>query len=444
MKNIFLNRYLISWNFNYEFETIVYDTARKTAYYIWYDLQYDLWIDTILNFLLWYKYNLWTYFKNLRLSYNKIKKTDYKNIVINNLYDLYKNSFKVDYKSYDDLVYCKVDFSPFLFYLKNNCLNEPIQNWSWWVDFNKKVAYEKAISEMVERVSLSYDNINNDIYVESLFSWKKKKVNKYKVFYGFLSSSNWAACHFTKQQAINNWLIELIERDVFLLVWFLKKWIYKINIKSLNLWWKISKLVDIFQENHLTVQLFLLKIDNPVPVILTYIKNANWYGVFSLSWWFSLQKAIEKSLLEWIMLIDLFKNIDLQNIRNYIFNNKRKMEPMFNLMFYLLPENRNKIKWIDKVSYITDDDLKEYVEEKKYEDVINYYHKRWIDFYYYLLENNITKAFNRKVIKVISDELLQIYFWPILPLDILSSRRLKYRQRKFNIKKLNLNMHPFW
>ena len=85
---------------------------------------------------------------------------------------------------------------------------------------------------------------------------------------------------------------------------------------------------------------------------------------------------------------------------------------------------------------------KQFLKYLNGKDVVTYYLKREIRFFQYRYDNIINKVFRRYTVRIISDSLLPIYFDSYIPSNIVASPRLAYRQKKLQVRKININIHP--
>ncbi len=385
----------------------------------------------------------------------------FQNISINNKNDLIAHSIYID--TYKEWNLWKSNSLISLQYLHSNN-NIALSESAWsWVSKIKEASVQKSLSEVLERFSawiVPSVSISEDIAIAKniieLYIWKFAlqeaydlydiidlyTKNNYRIPWDLLfypypykqyinTSSNGMACHISYTLAIENALFELIERDTFVLSWLLKSGIYIINKNA-----KISARIKKYNLAEFDVQLFILKLDNPIPVVLCIVRKNSKIST-SLGAHYSLDMAIKKSLMEsW--------QFNIENIlSNWSNNNKDDMIYM-HLEYYLDDNNFNKIEWYFGLPWI---DYKHarwlfplYTSAKK---IITHYYKLWINIYCYKYKNPILKVFKRYCVRVISDNLLYIWFGKKVPDPILKSKRLKYRKKYFNVKSLNLEIHPF-
>ncbi|MFA5748146.1 MAG: hypothetical protein WC872_03485 [Candidatus Absconditabacterales bacterium] len=72
--------------------------------------------------------------------------------------------------------------------------------------------------------------------------------------------------------------------------------------------------------------------------------------------------------------------------------------------------------------------------------IIAYYKQKGITFFSYTYQNNINTIFNRKTIRIISKDMVPIWFGKGIPKEILQSKRMKQRKKEGN--GINFDIHP--
>ena len=460
--NTFINNINISSEIHYEKDLIIYDLLRKRKYIIASNLFKKEWLEKIIN--IFYKFE---FDKELlsekALFYGDIIYLDkqLKAIFVKNNKDLLRLwIFEIQWTKLVDFY---ISFWKFSYSLWNYKKNFFIWNNTKWIDLNKQIAKNKMISEAVERISASlYDTDNffslNEIdkkYILNPFNLNIKDLKYVKikhflskknyyipadyVFYPYNSkfidtTSSWMATHLTYKKAKENALLELIERDVYIISYLLKKWIFKVDVfdKINNISWYILNLLKYLENKEINYYTFAIKLDNKIPIII-FVLEKNKKVLFSLWSDFIFSKAVEKAILEWVSMIEYLE-------KDYKQINYDEDIVLYHIAYYLNPKNFNKISW--------GFDINEKLDSKDFtildiDNLLLYYKEKDINFYYYKFSNHLNKAFKRYTVRILSDKLLPIYFWKNIPEYILKSKRLKYWKNKFKVNILNKNIHPF-
>lgn len=331
-----------------------------------------------------------------------------------------------------------------------------------------KVAKEKAISEAIERLSSWYfwtwklssekllleDNIMR-LYlwasykhkkkywwypIQSLYDSSIKYVPWVLLFYPFYDcpfwngNSNWVSCHFTLELALENALLEVIERDAYALWRLLRSWSIKIIPNK-----KITNIIKDYTFSDYEIDLFLLYFDNPIPVVLS-IARSNKKVVMSLVCWYTLVDAIKKSLSE----TGQFAKEHLM-----VGSEPQESDHIIQLHIKHYVDERN----FDKMSRVYESDQRSIQEcEEMFssykiwncKDLLSHFHQNQTQLYLYEYTNNILSVFGRKCVRVISDNHIPIRFGYNMPSSIRFSHRVLSWQEKLWVNKLNDHIHPFW
>lgn len=348
------------------------------------------------------------------------------------------------------------------FYDWNNLHVISDSSWSG-TSSSKSIAIKKSVSEVLERFSAGIvpDKASanklplNDKLIQ-LFMWNRRLkeedrvfpithlVSKQKysspwnlLFYPYLldqsrnASSNGMSCHITKTLAIENGLFELIERDAYVLSRLLKSWIHRIEKNK-----KVEKLIEKLNLQKHDVQLFVIHFDNPIPVVLSVIRDGQKIST-SLGIGYDIEYAMHKSLSESSQFS--LRNIELDP----------ELKPtddliQMHLKHYVKEENFYKVAWFYEVPSLSITQAKDLFQPiKNSKELIAYYDSIWTNLYSYQYENPILTYYKRYCMRVISDNLLHIWFWENVPSSILNSERLKLRKEKLSVQSLNTEIHPF-
>jgi len=383
-------------------------------------------------------------------------------VLIKSLVDLYKNT--IDYNTQENRnIYTSLSK---WFYFENPNFKKIIWNYWVWVDKLKIISKAKAISEMIERLSASYiiwksENIDsNKIYKWFLkrilaiydiksqntstrrwyfcHSWNLTTIPEEILFYPYYKKTYWIgstssgmATHITKKDATYWWLVELIERDAFLLFRLLKSWWYVINHNDIESKYKtyLNKLIREWYK----ITFIVLKFDNPIPVIIS-LTEKNKRTLVSLWTGNTVNGAIVKNINEIFGGIWFFMQKELWYISG---------EVEYHIQYYLQRNNYNKIEWVHELPIRSIGKIEQmFLRNHIYKEIISHYLKLNIMFVRFYYKNILNSAFKRHTIRIISDKLLPIYFGSLIPESILFSERLTYRKNKLKINIINQNIHP--
>ena len=195
-------------------------------------------------------------------------------------------------------------------------------------DDNKVIAFEKALSELLER--------------SALHDFKGTGIN----------TSNGFASHTRMDLAKENAKNELIERDLFLTTWLAKKppyWVTDSNFKGL-LKSMIRSEQDLFNNLGYSLKLGIIGVCNDSWVgvaVLKPRKNVNLFGcVLTTAAHGSVEGVIEKLFLDQKRMVSMIE--DRLRINRTIFTPILEAEirhPVDHTEYYLNPENLKKISW---------------------------------------------------------------------------------------------------
>lgn len=461
-QNYFINTMICNKQFDSKKDTIIVDTFREKEFYINSNVINNYWwINNILN--LYFSFNNEEQINPTIVSAFWKKITWFKSIKIHNLNNLIKNSFITNSKQDSEIYYTSCYFPYALWtYSKTKYF---IWNVRKWIDKSKKISKAKAISESIERLSASIYDIPSlqcnekltplvepFIYKKDftknkshIVCWKLKSISgdsdricpldilyyPYEYTFPCISNSNGMSTHTSYKLATHSALYEIIERDAYILMWLLKNGIYKIDNKILESNYLNSLLK--LKTKWLKFYTFIMKLDNPIPVSLIIIENKQKNIV--VSWiWETIENAVEKAFEEAIWNISFLYN----SIKN-------KNDILAHIDYYLKKENSNKLNRLKELPTTEYKKIRiKFLNKTNVENIIQYYKSLNIKFFVHKYKNDVNKAFWRKTIRVLSDQLLPIYFWETIPPQILNSKRLRYFQKKFNVKNINTDLHPMW
>ena len=473
----------ISWDFSDIFPFIQKKYNKIDNFYIWYywnkkcdytknvlifiprfwklfefdsDFYKNLWIKTLLSYLNTYKWrdlDNWNNIIDCEIYGSLIKK---RHIKISNYQDLVKATFIYSTtKDKDSSEYISYSYAPFFRW--NYTKKAFIENAWVWVDLNKTVAIQKSLSENIERASASeflYKDMsfkrkkfvtlakhnkeiislyNNEYKIPNTMQWVELKwlttkktifLPKFLVFYPTKQKCQYNACssgmatHLDIEKAILWWMLELIERDSFIYSRLsYSESIYRIPNSFVN---KIG--LPLKSNYHFSF--FLLDSLVPIPTVLTIMEK---WGKKCVSLWtaFSLKNALKKSYQESINSKPLFRNMETFD---------KNSEVMSHTYYYLNPENWNKLDRLEKAPLLNIDNIKQEIYNQ--ESLISWCRNHNINFFFYEFKNELNKIFKRRTVRVLSPELLPIYFWEKMPSFVTKNKRIKI------LTVINTDIHP--
>ena len=425
------------------------------------DLIHDLWIRKILGYLFAFDIDAYRYINseqsNSEIFYTISETKDLKEIFqINEEEELLR--YGISYKTtFDQKSALYTTIANFSFERWKYNWKHYIDTDAMGIDPDKDMSIEKSLSESIERASwsntinlisvkatdLSNTNIRilssfwvhwNDIlvwwFLQSLVSTEELFLSEnllcYPVAtkYQYETNSSGMATHNSLDEAVYSALMELIERDSFLYSWLLKsKFVYKLldDMLPSNILKTIKSCCSYACEFYL--------LDSYVPVYsVMCILYKNWKNMISLWTSVKLDEAIEKSFQESRNSID-FLDLDIKSLEKL--NNSSVMS---HILYYLDPNNADKLLWIKKSQAY--DKTKDYrISLKDYQSILDWFKANNIDLWYFEYKNLVNSVFHRKTVRVFSSWLLPIYFWSVIPNNILQHQRLAG-------KTINYDLHP--
>ena len=317
-------------------------------------------------------------------------------------------------------------------------VSEVLERFSAWV-ISKSIANIEPCHEIVKLMMWSYELKKSDklFPIAHIINKKITTIPGNLLFFPYDhnlvwdASSNGMSCHITKAKALENALFELIERDAFALSWLLRS-----GISHLQKNRKIKNLIKKYKLDKYNVELFVMHFDNPIPVVLSITKEGKKIST-SMGIWYNLDQAIEKSLSE-------SGQFSEQNMQTESELQPEDNDIQTHIKHYLNEDNYYKVAWfydLPSVSVIQAKDLFQSIKNDK--ELIVYYDYIWTNLYSFQYKNPLLSYHKRYCMRVISDNLLHIWFWENVPSSILNSDRLKLRKDKLNVQSLNTEIHPF-
>lgn len=337
---------------------------------------------------------------------------------------LIEKSFFVD-MCFDQEEGVYVAYARFPFVWGNYSQNAYIDNSSIGVDEDRDVAYQKAFSEAIERVSASFQNVEElpflslspsdqnlllnyyqygeqDLVLGNYYStydgWKFSFLPEYFTYYPTIghytydSNSNGMATHISLQMAQQSALLELIERDAFLYSRLTKS----SSVKKIDEWVLKRLGIKIFSSTF-DFSFFLLESFVPIPTILM-IMTQDWKHSISLATDFDLVVAIKKAYQEGINSKPMFKKDFSESVEGI----------MGHIAYYLNPQNQRKLDWIFQSESLLLSDLS--FQIKSFDELLMRFEGQGIDIYFYRYENALNMLFERYTVRVYSEIFLPMYF----------------------------------
>jgi len=461
------------WRYSGQSHCDIFCLYRKKVLKISEAVLSELWIKKVIALLYQWTYedlisNEFTIWGDLVESvklFEQIEINNYEDLI---KYSIYTYSEKIwwTYNASSKFSYALLDKIP-------NKYLRYIDNVTGGQSDNKEIAIKKSISESIERISvnsfrettekgennLEYNWIvkNNcsSAYIENKYlkivsqsvddlldRTEKLFVPNELLYYPYPDSklrgattSSGMATHFEQEKAILNWLLELIERDIFHMSWLLKSWINQI---------KIDVKKDYFGNNsdNFTVKVFEITLDNPVPVLLVWCYDKDKRSFVILSTWTTLEDAFDKGMMTASKHLWLFDSNEYQKLDDNIV-------PIKHLKYYMDPNNFDKLSWLNNADIVAFEDLSKKYKKLTLNEILNYYaqlnsgldSKSGVSFWKYEYKNIINKIFGRSTYRVLSDWLIPLFFGKI-PDNVINNSRLLEWKKKLNIDELNWDLHP--
>ncbi len=468
-KNVCLNYFLLSKTTDRNKDILIFDTRRKCNIKINHLLLKTVSMPNIFRLL--YCLDPDIPFDDIpqRMEiYGECKIKQPSTITINSVNSLYRSWLVIDWhETCHNLHIYHISFSYALWIYHQ--IGDFIGNKCKWVDPDGNIALKKAISEAIERISWSKPQPSYTYSEEYTYLFKpyintkefteKNALCKYarlhnimdssihvycpmeiisypylNTLYSWIWNSNGMATHTSLLKAKESALLEIIERDCFIMMRLLKTWIYRIHTYMLSK--KSITLIQKLKKNHnVSLEIYVIKFDNPIPVtfILAHKNKKNLVGTWIGK---TLDEAIGKGIQEIVWMTSFFDS-DI--------NVKSSNPIMEHIQYYLDPTNNVHIKRLTTLKYSS----KKYIQNlfpaiNTISDILKEYKRLNIEFYMYRYQNNLHAIFKRYTVRIVSNMLLPIYFWSNIPPQILQSERLRYWQHKLWIKTINTDLHPMW
>lgn len=249
----------------------------------------------------------------------------------------------------------------------------------------------------------------------------------------YSSSSSWMSCHTSISKSLLTALLELIERDAFILCRLLKTGVTKQAPPA-----QLRRRVQQLYTNWFTVSFFSINFDNPVPVILCVSVDKMKRSIIWLWCHYDPTIAFGKALSEienWIPLFSsLIKKPDEWSVELHTYT-------------YLKKENYKQVAWLLRLEenpYPLKDVAKKQNRVAKYHlnKILKHYGMLWVQFYYYLRTTTLNTIYHRFTTRVISDWLIPVYFSSTIPSYVFQNERLCKFKKIYKRKTINNHIHP--
>lgn len=329
------------------------------------------------------------------------------------------------------------------------------------IDTDRLVAHQKACSEARERnacgwiqwaLPRDYDlPVAQDIV--NLYCWSENEIHDWWysstqrwtnnqravpwqiLFYPYENghlwkwNSNGVACHRNKEAAFENGLLEIIERDAFVLRRLTKKWWKRLvpseftrQLIAQTTWWVCD------------IDLFVLEF-GVLPVVLC-IATIGKKMIVAAGTGYSLKQAIQKACSEMKQFIHhLWSDPEIQPTDSII---------MRHIKWYLDKKNHDAIERIWHAETVDEDEESSQRNDittlSDLEDILK---EQWVNLYTFTYHYWPLTAFWRTCLRVLSSHHLPLWFWKKIPPWLIKANRLCYRMDKFGIATINTDIHPF-
>lgn len=329
------------------------------------------------------------------------------------------------------------------------------------IDTDREIAHQKACSEARERNACGWiqgalpQNHNVPVAqdIVDLYCWFQSEIDDwwypikqrwtknqqaipgqilfypYKNGHRWKGNSNGVACHSTQEAAFENGLLELIERDAFVLRRLTKQW-WKRLIPSeatrqlivQTTWWSADLDLYILEFGVLPVVLCIAKTGKKIIV-------AAWTG-------YTLKQAIQKACSETKQFLHhLWADPNIE---------KNDSVVMYHIKWYLDENHYDILERIQQSKTNHEDEESQlWNQNTSLSDLQETLTQQWIVLYTYSYTYFPLNAFWRTCLRVLSSHHLPLRFWQKIPPWIVQSPRLRYRMDKFNISTINTAIHPF-
>ncbi len=472
-ENHYLNFHDISKQFHPENNIIVYDTGKMRKIIVSNEVINEIGVSKTMELLFGYsfgiikKIRLWS---KLRIFWSMpIQETGFQIKRADTMKQLIRLCLTPHNKVKDSswFITSHVKFSYALGHYSKNAY---INNVSKGTDRNASLSEIKAISEAIERISCSIVNknirtfprINNkvtdiseiyadrvelgqhteiqSIWLDSVLAEDEKSSICIELLYypyhwvlrSGISNSNGVATHISKKSAIEGWILELVERDAFMLAWLLKRNIHRIDATTLVHETK-SSAINIMKVHKVELEFFIIKHDNPIPICLLLGGNWTWH-IASLGSGKSIEEAIRKAIEEFSWTVGFFKRKKLAS----------KDEILKHIHAYVDGTLAENLNWLWDLPKMTLTQVENFFPTTTFHEMLSSYRRNGISFYTFTYKNELNSIFHRYTVKSFSNALIPIWFWIWIPEAVKKSKRLMFWQKKLGIKSLNDSMHPFW
>ncbi|MCS6982596.1 MAG: YcaO-like family protein [Candidatus Absconditabacterales bacterium] len=348
--------------------------------------------------------------------------------------------------------------------LQENRYNDFLEATGSGLAKTQEIAIEKAKSESLERMVAGYcgktslfdhNKIHQntlDLFFGKGFDYKKLDIDWFEgyslfsqkkylfpgniLFYPYYHNAHWnansngMACHITHDDAIENALHELIERDAFALFWLCKSRGKKIIPNNI-----IMKMIQEQTYEDYETHLFLLTYDHPIPVVLTVIKR-NQSIVCSMGTGYTLMSAIQRSLEE-------SGQFAVEHL-NYSSNQKDDdLIVEMHIKHYLKSENFKEVAWIFDIDLITIEEGEKQYNCSTMSELLLFYQNKGYDIFCYDYNAKILEIHKRYCVRIMTNALIPFWFGNKTFQPIHQSDRIIEALKKIGKNETNKSIHPF-
>lgn len=329
------------------------------------------------------------------------------------------------------------------------------------IDTDREIAHQKACSEARERNACGWIQgvlpHEHDVPIAQdiihLYCWSESKIHDswYPItqrwtnnqraipgqilFYPYENghlwkgNSNGVACHTSFQAAFENGLLELIERDAFVLRRLTKQW-WKHLIPTQS----TKQLIQETTRWLCDLDLFILEF-GILPVVLAIARDGKKIIVAAWTGW-NLEQAIQKACSETKQFLHhLLADPKIENTDSVI---------MRHIKWYLDEKNYVTLERIQQSETVDEDEesgqRNDITTLSKLEETLK---EQWVKLYTFTYNYWPLTTFWRISLRVLSSQHLPLWFWQKIPSWVVQAPRLRYRMNKFGVSTINSAIHPF-
>lgn len=251
--------------------------------------------------------------------------------------------------------------------------------------FSKNNIWQWVKGRRIKNEEPIYATIDNVFYPLNESYLGRKRI--------YFASSNGVAAHFEYDLAIQNGLLELIERDALCVTWYSQKKIYSIPESYANK--SIQKRILHWNTQGWSVKLLDMTLDS-VPVVFVIFWSESKYPSFICGGaaHFSLSKCIEKAFNEAEFGLMSWRNCKRQSILPQTVET-----PVQHGLLYFYPESLKEVQWLISSSY-----KEPVVKKMEIKDLVSLFDPIVFDLH------KASKLCNLNVVRILSEKLMPINF----------------------------------